>query len=145
MTAWHQAIRKCLELLWICRTRGRPCQTFWQSRGVVNTGPINLSLGEVPDFCEIRLFEYGPLELRPAKVAAVKLRPTKVGILKLRHAKVGALKLRLAKVGPLKLACTQDSCSCPAQHEHNHVLYRIMSSKVGERIHGGNFMGCYST
>ena len=40
---------------------------------LVNTGPINLSLGEVPDVCEIRLCEYGPLKLRPAKVGALPL------------------------------------------------------------------------
>ena len=64
------------SLLELCGTWGRPCQPCWQSRVLVNTGTINLSLSEVPDFCEIRLFEYGPLKLRPTKVGVLEIRVT---------------------------------------------------------------------
>lgn len=56
--AWSQAIRRCSEPLWICRTRGRPSQAFWQFRVLVYTSRINLVLGEIFCFCEV-----GPLEV----------------------------------------------------------------------------------
>jgi hypothetical protein len=37
-----------------------------------------------------------------------------------------------------------ESCSSRARHEQDHPEYRIIPSKVGERIGGGDFIGNYS-
>src|SRR5262245_4551774 len=69
--------------LWLCGTRGRPYQSFWELRVLVGTSLINLILSEIFYCCKV-----SALELGPGKISALELGPAKVGILELRLGKV---------------------------------------------------------
>src|SRR6266705_2576243 len=99
--------------LWMCGTRGRPCQAFWECRVLVETSRINLVLGEIfyqgkVGALELRALQDGVLELRALQAGALELRAHQVGALELCPGKEGALELRALQVGVLELRERQD-------------------------------------
>jgi hypothetical protein len=130
-----QAIRRCSQLSGLCRTRGRPYQSFWEFRVLVGTSLIDLVLGEILYRCKVDALELGPdkkgfLELRIAKVGALELSLDKDGALELSLDKDGALELGPDKDGALELSLDKDGALELGQAKVGALEIRVTQIKV---------------
>src|SRR5262245_11008564 len=87
----------CLGSLWVRRAGGRPCQSRWESRVLVNASRINLVLSEI--FCPVKIRS---LELRPIKHGSLKLRIGAPNALHPSPRELGSLELTMGKRGSLQ-------------------------------------------